>query len=242
MLSRFATLGGAPTDPYWANVSYLLVGNGTNGTTTNIKDSSSNNLATTVVGGAVISTAQNKYGSGSLYVGGSSGDYVTFASSAGLSLTGDFTIEFWANPASLTNATYPIVLGSGATSWGGGCVGINFHGSAGTQGKLVMFTYETSGTPIVGSTTLAVVGNWYYYAITRSGSTVKLYVNGSLESTGTATQTFAFNTTKTFIGANGWDPLSTSQFKGYIYDLRVTKGVARTITSSPSGPFPTQGP
>ena len=59
MLSRFATLGGLPGDPYWANVSYLLVGNGANGTTTNIKDSSSNNLTTTITGNTVISTAIN---------------------------------------------------------------------------------------------------------------------------------------------------------------------------------------
>ena len=96
MLSRFATLGGAATDPYWANVSYLLVGNGANGTTTNIKDSSSNNATTTIVGNTVISTAQSKFGTGSSVVFDGSGDYLTYPSNTIYAFgTGDFTIECW---------------------------------------------------------------------------------------------------------------------------------------------------
>ena len=209
-------------DPYWQNVSLMLTGD-------DFIDWSNQHNAVTNNGTVTLDTTNKKYNSSS-YLFSGSGCNLTFPSNLAMNLTDDFTIEFWAKPTSLSNATYPIILGSGATGWGAGCVGINFHGSAGTQGKLVMFTYETSGAAIVGSTTLATVGAWHHYAITRTGTSVKLYVDGFLESTGTSSQTFAFNTTKTFIGANGWDPSSTAQYNGYLADLRITKGIARTIT------------
>ena len=60
---RFGVSG--PTDPYFSNVSLLLHGDGTNGSTT-IIDSSSNNFSVTANNGAQISTAQAKFGPSSI--------------------------------------------------------------------------------------------------------------------------------------------------------------------------------
>ena len=64
---RFAAAG--PPDPDFANVSLLLHGDGTNGSTT-IVDSSSSSKTVTAVGDAQISTAQSKFGGSSIYFDG----------------------------------------------------------------------------------------------------------------------------------------------------------------------------
>jgi hypothetical protein len=51
----------ASEDPYYGNVSLLLYGNGTNGSTT-IIDSSPSPKTVTAFGNAQISTAQSKFG------------------------------------------------------------------------------------------------------------------------------------------------------------------------------------
>ena len=85
----------APTDEYFGDVSLLLYGDGTNGSTA-IVDSSSNNHTVTAYDNAQISTAQSKFGGASMYFDGS-GDYLASSVSDTLSLgTSDFTIECWA--------------------------------------------------------------------------------------------------------------------------------------------------
>ena len=58
-----------PTDEYFGDVSLLLYGDGTNGSTA-IVDSSSINHAIGVNGNAQISTTQSKFGGSSMYFDG----------------------------------------------------------------------------------------------------------------------------------------------------------------------------
>jgi hypothetical protein len=67
-----------PVDPVFNNVSLLLHGNGTNGSTT-ITDNSPTPKTVTAVGNAQISTAQSKFGGASIAFDGT-GDYLTDAS------------------------------------------------------------------------------------------------------------------------------------------------------------------
>ena len=76
MLVRLQQEESTPTtDEYFNDVSLLLYGDGTNGSTA-IVDSSSNAHAITVNGDAQISTAQSKFGGASMYFDGT-GDYIT---------------------------------------------------------------------------------------------------------------------------------------------------------------------
>jgi hypothetical protein len=65
-------------DPYYGNVSLLLRGNGTNGSTT-IIDSSPSPKTVTAFGNAQISTAQSKFGGSSIAFDGT-GDYLDVGS------------------------------------------------------------------------------------------------------------------------------------------------------------------
>jgi len=75
-------------------------------------------------------------------------------------------------------------------------------------------------------------GQWVYVAIVRSGSTTTGYINGSSVGT-TAQAPSASQYARVGALASG-----ASVFNGYIQDLRITKGYARTITT-PTAAFPT---
>jgi hypothetical protein len=83
----------APVDEEFGNVSLLLHGDGTNGSTT-IVDSSSSPKAVTAVGDAQISTAQSKFGGSSIAFDGT-GDYLSISSNTALDLGSTWTIEFF---------------------------------------------------------------------------------------------------------------------------------------------------
>jgi hypothetical protein len=212
-----ATTTGTPFDVNRSSTSLLLRGNGTNGSTS-FTDESPNNLTVTNTGSVTVNTTTKKYGTGSMAFSGS-GQYLTIP--AALSLSGDFTIEFWVNPSSLSGAN-PMIVGSGATSWGSGACGICVESSSST---IKLFTYASTGNAIVATPALST-GNWYHVALARSGSTVKMYLNGVSSSSATNTETL-FSPTNLYIGFNGWDSPTGNQFNGYLDDLRITKGYAR---------------
>jgi len=86
-----------------------------------------------------------------------------------LSITGDFSIEFWVNldPGIGNQDAVVGQEGSGQD--------INFY-----AGKCRWFTARENGFPwdAIIATTSAVANTWEYYAITRSGDTLTLYRNG----------------------------------------------------------------
>jgi hypothetical protein len=230
MLSRFASLGGI-NDPYWSNVSLLLVGNGANGTTTNIKDSSSNNVTLTPVGNTVISTAQSKYGSGSVYFDGS-GDYISTPSTSNLSFgSGNFTIEVWVYASGLGsfNAVFAQWPDNGVTS--------NNSYVMESVGSSMDFYCAASGSTIYAALGTITTGSWIYYTICRSGNTLYPFKNGVLGTPVSITQALNSPTSNVTVGGN---VAGSGFWNGYIYDLRITKGVARyTATfTPPTAPLP----
>jgi hypothetical protein len=70
------------------------------------------------------------------------------------------------------------------------------------------------------------VGVWTHVAVSRSGSTIRMFVNGTL--TSSATDSINYNSsTGTYIGAD----LSAQYFNGYVSNIRLVKGTA-VYTSS----------
>jgi hypothetical protein len=220
-----------PTAPPTAitNTSLLL-----NFTNAGIYDATSKNDLETV-GNAQISTTQSKWGGSSISFDGT-GDYLlpNVATSDMYAFgTGDFTIEFWvrynsglnvdvalydSRPTS-TNGVYPLLFSN-------------------PTGKMVY--YVSSAARITGTTTL-VAGNWYHVALARSGTSTKLFINGSQEgSTYTDSNNYIVGTNRPAIGAAGIG-LGADPLNGYIQDLRVTKGYARYTANftAPTAAFPT---
>lgn len=140
---------------------------------------------------------------------GSTG-YISVANRTGLNSTGDFTVEAWVKPATVGGVTGAIVHKGGST------------GNAVWQYRLSLTsTGKWRGTAFSGSTAFQVtdpgtpvVNAWTYLALTRSGDTLTLYVNGLSVAMGTMTGATNTSTGLFAIGRTG--SASTDYFKGAI--------------------------
>jgi hypothetical protein len=171
---------------------------------------SKNNLET--VGNAQLSAAITKFGNASIYFDGS-GDYLTVRTSPLLDFgTGNFTVEFWWYPT--TVATDQGFLGGGS-----GCYDFVWRTSTGFNlGRVnVAFDNTFAFSPVVNT--------WYHVAYSRSGTSLRVFVNGTqVGSTATNSISYGTNGTTAVIGGSTTgDRLMT----GYIDDLRITNGFAR---------------
>ena len=197
-----------PTSPVTAIGGTTLLLNFTNAA---IYDgTSTTNLET--VGNAQISTSVVKYGSGSVAFDGT-GDYLTINPSMEALGAADFTVEFWMYPNATYSGTYAGILDSRTSGNGAGLIYVGYNGTANTIGW-----YDNTGYVVTGTVT---VSTWQHIAFIRSASVLFMYVNGSLVSTGSYTQslTVPFK----FIGSS----FDNYAFNGYIDNLRLTKGIAR---------------
>jgi hypothetical protein len=83
--------------------------------------------------------------------------------------------------------------------------------------------YWYQGSQVSGGT---ITNNtWQHIAVTRSGSSVKAFINGSVVITTTSSVNHTQGTN--YIGFNS----VTQYFNGYIDDLRLTRGYARYTTT-----------
>ena len=218
-----------------SNTSLLL-----NFTNAGIYDQTEQNVLETV-GNAQISTTQKKFGTGALYFDGT-GDYLSIPDSAELDMVSeDLTIETWfyvsAFAASSAGNNLSVIVDKG------GVQGINNPNYSlmftNSSGNIKLFGgFYAGGTPqleLTGATTIQTA-TWYHAAMVRNGNTGRLYLNGSQDATGTLTGNMTANTGAFLIGYQA-NAVSRFYFNGYIDDLRITKGVARTITV-PTAPYP----
>jgi len=126
--------------------------------------------------------------------------------------TGDFTIECWAkfdfeNKGSTWNSI--VSLGDNIVS----------TTSAGLATKVGKFYFNIGGTTIIGSTPVLVVGDWYHVVGTRTGTTMRLYINTALESiTATSAQTVT-NTGSKIIGDDA--AADKRAYENLISDVRL---------------------
>jgi hypothetical protein len=143
------------------------------------------------------------------------GDYLTMPSNQLMNFgTGDFTVEAWVYPNSLATDWFIIsASGSGGFFFGfssSTTIGYGW-GRAGTA-----WDYRVAST--------ATTGTWQHVAVTRSGTSMKLFVNGTQAgTTQTISTSYDIGTTSTTVGSQG----ANYYLNGYIDDLRITKGYAR---------------
>ncbi len=211
--------GNTQSYPGSSNVSLLLHGDGTNGSTT-FTDSSINNHTITANGNAQISTTQSKFGGSSMYFDGN-GDYLTVADSDDFHIgTGDFTIEAWLYKGS--KGTYHTLVGQrvNSTSEWRIILDLNTAGNGYSEGRLrfdwgsVAYNWD-AGIP---------VDTWTHIAIVRSGTTGTLYVDGTAVTGNPTLNNISNYSAPLRIGTNDG---TGEYYQGYIDDLRITKGLAR---------------
>jgi hypothetical protein len=204
-------------DPEWANVSLLLRMDGSNGATT-FTDLSSNAHTITVGGNAQVSTTDPKFGTGSLLLDGA-GDYLqTPAHSSFAFGTGDFTVECWVYPNVVSDNDGLFTIGSQLNA----AVYLN-NWTAGTAGS----SGDNYGA--------ATANSWQHFALTRSGSTLRLFINGT--QLGSTSNSANLTNDQLFIG---YYFSSSFAWNGKIDEFRVTKGVARYTANftAPTAAFP----
>ena len=214
---------GDTSDQYYSDASLLLHMNGTDGSTT-FTDSSSEGRTVTANGNAAISTSQFKFGGSSAYFDGS--DFLSTSSSSGLAFgTSDFTVETWVYVTAEAGYGNTIVRNNNG-SWASN--GWTFHSDhPSSQSKFSFWVYNiVSDGPIVESTTSVSLNTWYHVALTRSGSTFRLFVNGTLEDSYSSSSSVDSNSSAAaYIGGSSTN--DSYALTGYLDELRVTKGVAR---------------
>ena len=190
-----------------------------------IVDISSRNVMETV-GDAKIVTSTRKYGTGSMYFDGT-GDYISLLSSDMLTIgTGDFTVEAWINPGSQPGA-YGTIVGAAAA---GGMV-LTLRG-AGTSSGIGLNPYGSGD--IFNYSYTFTQGTWVHIAVTRSGTSLRIFINGTqLSSTVTNSTNWGAITRIGAIDSGG-----SQNFLGYIDDLRITKFARYTANfTPPTGTF-----
>jgi hypothetical protein len=196
-----------PTAPVTANTNTSLLLNFTDAGV--VDNAMMNDLET--VGDARVSRAVSKFGSGAMFFDGT-GDYLKTPSSPNLGFgTGDFTVECWIN-----TSTKNIVISDFRTS--NSEPGVFF-----IQSTTGFIGYYDNTVGSLSGTTNVTTGVWFHLAWTRSGTTFRMFVNGTQEYSGTNSGNFGASR-PAVIGAS-WE--ISAFVNGYIDDLRITKGVAR---------------
>jgi hypothetical protein len=224
-------LRGDDSDPYFSNVVYLARMEGANNSTT-ISDDSATGLSVPVSGVAKISTAIQKFGTGSLDLTGAANCFAQSAANAALALPGDFTMECFVNIRG--------VVGTG--DW----AIFDLRSASGTTGPCILHTggYVLCGQ-INGSVRWTDAANsqnaWKHVAITRAGSTCRMFVDGSKIGTDYTFATAIGNgqiSFGKFYNANNAD--AKLKLNGNLDEVRITKGVARYVAnfSPPTAAFP----
>lgn len=202
-------------DSLFNTVSLLLPLDGPAGGTT-FRDFSANHHTVTAVGNAA-AKAVGKYNGSSAYFDGT-GDYLTAPDSATFDFdTSDFTIEFMVNfVAHTTVMTLVSNYLNGTTGWV-----VQYRGDT----SVLRLGY--GDTALIDAAWTPTDGVWYHVAVTRSGTSLKFFVDGvQVGTTATNSTNISGSTSVLNIGALNFGAIY-QYFNGYMADLRITKGAAR---------------
>ena len=138
-----------------------------------------------------------------------SGDYLTTVSSNDFGFgTGDFTLEYYLYPTSLSSTYHPnFVVGTTGGIWVGK-LSSNFS------------VHTLDSTTLINYSTLPTLNKWTHIAVSRSGTTLRLFYDGVQVASTTSSYNFASGVA--YIG----NDTSTNYTDGFISNLHVVKGTA----------------
>jgi hypothetical protein len=218
----YTTTFTPPTAPITtiSNTSILL-----NFTNAGIIDATAKSVLETV-GAAKVNTAIKQFGSGSidLYTNNNT-DYLYIKSSSAAFLGGDdFTVEFWMYPQTLSTSysqdSYACIMDADTAAGASSSAWWVVH----QQNQTVY--WATNGGTNFGQTgnIITAANTWYHVAISRASGVIRTFVNGAQANTVSYSTAIGAQNRNLYIGKQ---PTTSRYFKGYLDDIRITKGIAR---------------
>lgn len=237
---RLRSGGIAPTDPNYSSVALLLHGDGADGGTT-FTDNSPTPKTVTPSSGTTTSNTRVKFGPTSMGFSSSApSEKLTIPHSADLAPTGDFTVETWLYLSSSSGVGQRIIVWK-SVSTGHTPYAMRLT----TASKVQCFASNAAGSALAinmtGSTTVTT-GSWHHIALTRSGSTYRLFIDGVLDASGTNAEAGYVNAAHSVVIGNSSDDLFPIGGEGtaWMDDFRITNGVGRYTANftPPTAPFP----
>jgi hypothetical protein len=211
-----------PTAPPTNTTNVALL---TNFTNSGIYDATAKNVLETVGNAQVSNAIPAKFGSTSIKFNGTSSDFIKVPASRFFnklySTTQSFTLEFW---------IYPTAYGSPGTPI---CTGIT---AANTGWRLDMTSTSMVWVSNGSNTTAAAnisLNTWTHVAFVWDGVKIYMYKDGSLQNAGGSTTTWTNNSDNMNIGKAGISGYEFP-FTGYLQNVRLTNGIARSATGSSS--------
>ena len=161
--------------------------------------------------------------SGSTATSNGTGQYVQSALSSGLTLdTNDFTISCWVYGISkLRNYPRILQIGPQNSTWALSQLAILYKHNDDND-SICLAMHGIGGNAMLIASGPISDNQWYHVAVTRSGSTFTMYING--ESVGTYTSTGSATGTGDKALIIGSSTSGDADFHGYIADVRVING------------------
>lgn len=204
------------TDTYWANTVLCINPAGVDDSTA-ITDATGKTV--TVLGTARI---KNTLGYPAIYLDGS-GASLKLSSHADFALPGDFTLEIF---------LYPIAWGSNSMLIKFGASGLIQFSQVGTTNAVGVAKADVVW--LITGSAIPAINALSYVAVRRAGSAMSLWLNGV--QIGSANDATSYSAADVYIGKS---QNNLGYLNAYVRGVRITKGVARDVSGTPSLPFPT---
>ena len=216
-VARYTSSFTVPTEPFVNDYATVVLAHmdGTDGSSVFSDDAGTGRSAAGVsaIGNAQISTTQSQFGGASAVFDGS-GDHLEMST---FELDGDFTVECWAR--------WDSVVGSQGLIGSDGTTQYDTLKSSGTT------VYTNFGNVFIQFDSAISTNTWYHIAVTRSGSSVRLFRDGVQQgSTATDTTTVWPNASnnKVYIGRDAYNNID-----GYVDEVRISNTARYTSGFTP---------
>ncbi|MCK9557026.1 MAG: DUF2341 domain-containing protein [Candidatus Cloacimonetes bacterium] len=194
-----------------------------NGTTLSTSDSTIN--ANNGTNAGAVTAAAGMLGGGASFPQSSTG-IISVPNSSTLNMsTSPFQVEFWMAGSDQTNC-YSSAIGTyNNAGYSSGAFGLRWDDSCASVVKRVSLTHYNVGDRVIYNTADLTFGTWYHVVLTRSGTTLNMYINGTLNNTATISSSLSFNWTNNsspmYIGGS-WDSNGQGGYKGLLDEVRIS--------------------
>ena len=231
----FMALAADPCGGNDAFTKILLHMDGTNGGTTFTDSNLGGSVHAWTANSATTNTGTLKFGSASANFGAAVG-WIDTPDSADFALgSGDWTIDFWFNRQG-GDGTRRIACGQINSS--AALASQSVYLELGPANVMLLQTSDgSSAFTITGTTTITTTG-WHHVAAVRTGSTLKLFVDGIQEGGNlTAPGSIPDSPSKFSVGRVG--EFTTLTWNGFIDEFRLSVGIARWTANfaPPAAPY-----